>query len=445
MDSVLSSCAPSTAVADQVEQFLRETIDQCVPEPPRGGPGAPRIIPALCLWSGLVLCVLRGMRHQRDLWRLLTQGALWDYPRVTVSDEAVYDRLERGGTAPLQALFAQVSALLADRLAPYAATDLAPFATTVVALDETTLDQVARRLPALRGAPFEDRVGGTLAGVFDLRLQQWRSIEYRSEWRQNERVAARTLISTLPEGSLILADLGYFGFRWFDDLTDAKQWWVSRVRQKTSFKAIHTYYDQDGTFDGVVWLGAYAADRAKHAIRLIRFTVGTVQYQYMTNVLDPALLTIADIARLYARRWDIEMAISLVKTQLGLHLLWSAKPVVIEQQVIAALLIAQCLQALRLEIAGRAEVDPFEVSIALMVRYLPQFARLGKDPIASFLLNARDVGFIRPSTRTTIRAPAPAFTEYDPLPPDTVLIRIPRYANKQIGAPYKGPYKSRRR
>jgi hypothetical protein len=40
----------------------------------------------------------------------------------------------------------------------------------------------------------------------------------------------------------------------------------------------------------------------------------------------------------------------------------------------AVLIIAQILQALQIEIAARAEADPFEVSLALLVEYLPQFA-----------------------------------------------------------------------
>ena len=69
-----------------------------------------------------------------------------------------------------------------------------------------------------------------------------------------------------------------------------------------------------------------------------------------------------------------------VKEHLNRHLLWSAKPVVIMQQVWAVLIIAQILQALRLEIAWRAGVDPFEVSIALLVEYAPPVCCRGPRP-----------------------------------------------------------------
>jgi hypothetical protein len=111
--------------------------------------------------------------------------------------------------------------------------------------------------------------------------------------------------------SLILADLGYFGFAWFDWLTEQGYYWISRLRAKTSYKVLHIFYQCADVFDGVVFLGAYRADKAACAVRLIRFTVGNKRYDYITNVLDPTLLPIEQVARLYARRWDIELAIKL--------------------------------------------------------------------------------------------------------------------------------------
>src|SRR5215216_962222 len=124
--------APAAEVGD-VERFLQGVVADLVPEELGPTPGRPRVLPALALWGGLVVCVLRGFAHQTALWRLLSQHGLWDYPRFPVSDQAVYTRLARGGTTALEHLFGQVTAVLATRLAPYAATDLAPFARAVVA------------------------------------------------------------------------------------------------------------------------------------------------------------------------------------------------------------------------------------------------------------------------------------------------------------------------
>jgi hypothetical protein len=432
-----SPVLPAPAVVDRLEGFLAELIAGLEPAPGAAGRnrGRPPILPATLLWAGLAVCVLRRATSQLDVWRLLSATGLWDFPAVPVSADAVYKRLEQGGAAAMERLFADISAALALRLDAHADRTLAPFAAEVFALDETALGPVARRLPALRGVPpGDDRLlPGKLTGVFDVRRQLWRGVAHQPAPRQNEKVAARDAVAGLPPGSLLLFDLGYFAFEWFDDLTDAGRHWVSRLRAKTSVAPIHVFFEEGDTLDALVWLGAHRADRAAHAVRLVQFRRGAALHRYVTNVRDPRRLPLAEIARLYARRWDIEMAVDLAKTELGLHLLWSAKPPVVLAQVWAVLLIAQVLQALRVLVAAAAGVDPFEVSLPLLVRYLPQYARRGHDPIAAFAADGPRLGFVRPSRRTVVVAPAIPAAAIRPPPPDLVLHRVPRYARKGCG------------
>lgn len=430
----------SDVATDDIEGFLREMIKSLAPstgtQPVRG---RPRILPSLCLWAGLLVCVVRGFSSQLSLWRLLTMEGLWEYPRFALSDEAIYKRLAGEGLAPLQRLLTQLHVVLVARLAPWMAKDLAPFAAEVMALDESCLDSVARTLPELRGAPPRDPrlLPGRLAGLFDLRRQLWHRVEYSEDAQQNEKVLARQMVQGLPVGTLLLADLGYFGFAWFDWLTEQHYYWLSRWRAKTSYHVQHVFYQQGNTLDAIVWLGAYRANRAAHAVRLVQFQVGATTYRYLTNVLDPVRLPMLMMAQLYARRWDIELAFKLVKRHLELHLLWSAKTVVIKQQLWAVLIISQVLQALRVEIAGRAQVDPYDVSMALLVQYLPHFARTGQHPVQMFVEHGRQARLIRPSTRTVVQAPEiPAELIHLP-PPDLPLWREPRYAEQKCHRPVR--------
>lgn len=417
---------------DQIEQFLQEMITRLEAnrlEPV--GRGRPRILPALCLWAGVVVCVLRGWNSQLKIWRLLSQKGLWDYPRFPISDEAVYKRLEEGGSGPLKHLFEQVSAVLEERLQPYQQ-ELASFASEVVGIDATSLDQVLRHLPILRQVPRgEDALlPGKLAGVFDLRLQQWRYVEHVPWVHENDKIAAQNLLQHIQRGALILMDLGFFSYPWFDQLTAEGYYWISRLRQRTSYQVIHTFYHNGSTFDGLVFLGAYRADRARYAVRLVTFQVGRLSYQYITNVHQPTLLSLHDIAVLYTRRWDIELAFKLIKRELGLHLFWSAKPEVLLLQVWAVLLVSQILHALQLEIAAKAGVDPFDVSLALLVEYLPAWSDV--DFVALVVERGRAAGFIRPSRRIRIKTPPVDLAEYCPIPPDLVLVSQPRYARRKV-------------
>ena len=110
---------------------------------------------------------------------------------------------------------------------------------------------------------------------------------------------------------------------------------------------------------------------------------------------------------------------------------WSAQPVVIVQQLWAVLIISQVLQAIRLEIAGLAQVDPFDVSLALVTQYVPQLAFEGKNPIKMIIEDGRRVGIIRPSRRIRPQTPAIDLSQMNPLPRETQLTRTPRYAQRK--------------
>lgn len=422
---------PNQPTIDRIEQFLQEMIDKLEPnhrEPV--GRGRPRILPAMCLWAGVLVCVLRGWNSQLEIWRLLHEKQLWDYPRFPITDQAVYKRLEQGGEGPLKSLFEQVSRVLKEYLQPYAQ-NLVEFASEVVAIDATTLDKVLRHLPLLRTKERGDPslLAGKLMGVYDIRLQQWRHVEYVENPNENERVRAPLLLEHIQREALILMDRGFLSFAWFDQLTEEGYHWITRLAKNTSYKVVHTYYQREDTFDGLIQLGAYRADRARYIVRLVSFRVGENSYQYITNVNSPHLLSLHDIAVLYARRWDIEMAFKLIKRELGLHLFWSGKPVVILQQIWAVLLISQIWHGIQLEIAGKAGVDPFDVSLTLLVKHIPAWSDV--DFIALAVEGGRDVGFIRPSRRIRIRTPEIDLSDYLPLPPSIPLMTIPRYAHRR--------------
>jgi hypothetical protein len=420
---------------NEVEAFVRKMVEEIAPQPMRKGRGRPVVLPTLCLWAGFLVGVLRGLGSQTAVWRLLHVHGLWDYPRFDVCDEAVRKRLARGGAAAMERFFDQVTAALVERLLPYLDATLVPWATAVVALDETTLDPIARTLPALRGTPTGDHglLPGKVAGLFDVRAQQWRKLQWVDDVHANEKLRARAMVAELPAGSLVLADLGYFGFEWFDFLTEAKSFWISRVKKKTSYKVRHVFYERGSTLDALIWLGAYRADRAAHTMRLVRFTHGGKQFEYITNVLDPKRLPLREIARLYARRWDIEMAIKLVKRELGLHLFWSAKPEVVRAQVWAAFAIAQILMGLRQEVAGRAGVDPFDVSMPLLIEWLPRLGDRGEDPIEVLVRYGRSAKIIRPSRRLKTQAPTIPDKDIVPFAEELPLERTARHAHRKCG------------
>lgn len=426
---------PEQALAQNIEGFLQGIVEtsESLPQAKSYYAGRPTTLPALVLWSSVLVAVLRGFTSQLAIWRLITWNGFWRYAPYQLSDQAVYNRLANGGHAAMRHLFYQVRDGLKPRLEPYAQIDLAKFASGVYAIDGSTLDKIGRYLPRLRDIADGDSrlLPGKMVALFDLRRQQWAEMIHLDNPHQNDKVVAKDLVDRLPVQSLILADLGFFGFPWFDYLTAKGFWWISRLREKTSYEVIHTYYKSETFFDGIIWLGKYRADQAAYAVRLVQFTIGSVHYQYMTNVLDPQILPMREIALLYARRWDIELAFKMVKQYLKLHILWSAKTEVILLQLWSVLIISQVLQAIRLEIAGLAKVDPFDISMPLLVEYVPRLTLEGKNSIDMIVKDGRRVGIIRPSRRIRIQTPVIDPSTIAPLPEGIVLIRKPRYAQRR--------------
>ncbi len=418
---------PDESLLGAIEGFLKGILLQLDVDP-ASDRGRPRTLPGLALWAGIVVCVARGFSSQLELWRLLSEQGLWDFPRFGLDDEAVRKRLRNAPENTVRKIFEQVTTvLLAQKEAVQK--PLAAFAKGVFAIDEMTLDAVAKRLPSLRkieGAVLPGKVGA----IFDIRKQLWTHVEFHANPLQNSKVAARSLLDHIETGSVILADLGYFAFEWFDDLTRQGYHWVSRLRAKTSYTLSHVLYESGTTLDAIVFLGAYRADRTEHVARLVRFTVKETTFTYITNVLQPELLSIREISQLYARRWDIEMMFNMIKTHLHLHVIWSGYENVVQHQLFAVFTVAQCILGLRSDLAQRADADVFDISLDLMIRWIPRFAKEGSDPIAVLAERGRRMKIIRPSTRIKLSAPEPPLSEYNPLPAGLQLTRAFRYAGK---------------
>jgi Transposase DDE domain len=424
-------------VAHHLVAFLQALLQpapdaQHAVQPPRRR-GQPARLAIEHLWLALLLAVLRGITCWNDVWRLIAWEGVGSFPIVSVTSTAVRQRLRAAGTASLEQLLERVNTALRQRGPATSTLSLAPFATQVVALDETTLDALHRWCPDLRGLPAgcAQLLVGKLAGLFDLRAQQWIRVQFRADVLANCKVGVLMLLDCVAPGSLILADLGYFSFPWFDYLTDLGYWWVSRLRERTSYRIVHVFYQHGETLDALIWLGVYRADRAAHLVRLVQFRQGAHLCRYLTNVTDPAMLSMLDIARLYARRWDIELAFKLLKRELGVHLWWAATPVLVLQQLLAALILAQLLHALQLEIAAQAQVDPFEVSLPILVKLLAHPPATTQPLVPLLVERGRLLGLIRPSTRLQVQAPSIPLALLHPPPADLPTMRRARYARRK--------------
>lgn len=416
IEEALPQIQPSSAsLAQQLVRLLQEVVEFSSSQHTVSvAQHRPRGRPLQLSWLHLALALLMGVlqqdQHLSTIWRRLYLQPIGSFAPVHLTYEAVRKRLLSAGSALLEQLFDTVTSALAHLSQPLPSTlTLAPFATEVVALDESTLDGLRRLTQEQRDLPNGDPhlLPGKIAGLFDLRQQRWMRLQLRADVLAACNTGILLLLQGLAPGSLIVADLGYFSFPWFDYLTGEGYWWLSRLKQGVTYeiKQVLAYDERLGFLDAIVWLGKYRADRAAHAVRLVCYTVGDKPYAYLTNVLDPHQLSVQDIAQLYARRWDIELGFKLLKCELGLHIWWGARPELVLVQLWLALILAQLLHALQRHVALQAEVDPFDVSMPLLVEVL-QLIPADSAPIVDQLVqHGRALGLLRPSSRLKVQLP----------------------------------------
>jgi hypothetical protein len=84
----------------------------------QGKPGRPVVLPSVILWMAVLVAVLRGLKSQRAIWRLVVAGGWWKQPSYDIEDQAVYKRLEQEGYKPLVQVFERVSQLIVHWLQP---------------------------------------------------------------------------------------------------------------------------------------------------------------------------------------------------------------------------------------------------------------------------------------------------------------------------------------
>ncbi len=389
---------------DWIEELVEAVKESVGEERPKKKSGRPQQVPWVQIVAGVLLSVLCGMNNSQQLWRRLRRKSLAGYAPIGVQDDAIINRLKHAGAEPFERLLRYLGQ---QPVVEGTAQTLARFAPQIVAIDEMTGDQMQRHLKPQRSLKKGDPqlLPGKLAGRYNIRSQQWELLQWRKEVQANCKVEVMSLLAGLEVGSLLLFDLGYFAFWWFDELSQRGSHWVSRLREKTSYELVHVFWRYEGNIDALIWLGAYRADRAGKLVRLVRVWDGEQLHSYISNVLDPRVLSLKEIVQLYARRWDVELAFLLLKEYLGLHQWWSSQPVLLEQQCLAVIVVAQLVQRLRMQMAVQAGVDAFDVSLPLLLEVLPELLQEKQEPLEWMRTFGREVGLIRPSSRGSVVVP----------------------------------------
>ncbi len=174
------------------------------------------------------------------------------------------------------------------------------------ALDGTTLEALFRKLKALQDQP-DAPLAGHLVALCDLFTHVPVQLWFAEDSQANDKSLVNQVLQWVAADSLLVFDLGYFAFTFFDDLWDYGEFFVTRLRAKTSFTVQHVLQRRPGVRDQIVHLGKYRSNPSQHSVRLIEVYVRNQWRQYLTNVLDPQVLSVVEVVALYEQRWQIEL------------------------------------------------------------------------------------------------------------------------------------------
>jgi hypothetical protein len=352
----------------------------------------------------IVSLVWRRLGTSAEVCRVLARaGLLWVAP-LKVSEQALAQRLDTLPAAALGELFAEVSARLqAQPLLSWPGLEdgarVRAHFPQLALLDGSTLAALRKKTQALQG-----RAGTVLAGRMMVRVE---AFSQRPGWQldtedaaANDKRFAPQLLAAVPAGGLVVFDLGFFSFLWFDDFTAQQKFFGTRLRQKTASGSLQVLSPGPYYREELVKVGQYRSNPCRHPLRLGSVLWHGQWYRYLTNVLDPQVLTARQVCELYRRRWRIEAAFLLTKRVLDLAYLWTASPNGIQLQIYATLIFYAVLLRVCQQVA-QALHEPLErISVEMVFRAFYHFSHAVQqgesDNLVEFLCtHAKLLGLVK--------------------------------------------------
>jgi hypothetical protein len=368
----------------------------------------------LPLMMGLVLSMIwRHVGEAAQLVRLVrTESQLWVEPR-RLTQQAFSERLR---TLPAELFFKvlqTVLPLLTTRWQERTHRPLPPeveWARThypeVLVVDGSTLDALLRKVGLLRDGdttPLAGRMTALLSLVTHLPLQVW----YEANAHAHDQRFWTQILEAVPAGTLLLFDLGYTNFSMFAQLTTANITFLTRAKQKLSYRLEGVLQQTGAVHDVLIWISL--ADTPQQ-VRLIEVLHRGQWYRYLTNELDATKLPPAYAVALYLQRWRIEDAYAIVKRLLGLAYFWTGAQNSIEMQLWATWILYAVLVDLTDAVADALHQPLARVSVEMVYRSLYFFTQAyhrgeASEVVQYLAANADWLGIVkrkrRPKTPTS--------------------------------------------
>jgi len=104
-----------------------------------------------------------------------------------------------------------------------------------------------------------EREGVVLAGKIMVMVDAFRHYPlwqlYTEDAAAKDTRLAAEILAALPVGGLLVLDLGFFSFLWFDDFTATHRFLVTRMREKTAYRTVQELSSSPDARDEIVPVG----------------------------------------------------------------------------------------------------------------------------------------------------------------------------------------------
>jgi hypothetical protein len=217
------------------------------------------------------------------------------------------------------------------------------------------------------------------------------------------------LLALVKAKTLLILDRGFYDFAFFAALLEQQVAFITRPKSNAFWIGHQLLSQTEMIKDQIIFLGTGTQGQPVLKLRLIEVRFGQVWYQYLTSVLDPAILPPVVVADLYRRRWRIEEAFNTTKRLLNLSYLWTGSLNGIQLQIWATWLFYALLVDLGDAVADQIGVPFDRISLEMLLRGLYHFSRaynrgLASDPVAYFADPAnQDLDVVKPLRKPVSR------------------------------------------
>lgn len=336
-----------------------------------------RILTLPMMMAIVVSLVYRQIPGLREVQRVLCEeGLLW-VGRIEVSAQAVSKRLR---ILPIE-LFAQIFQQVMERINVQPQNQAVPVNwqpvyqsfTAIWIADGSTLEALRRKLKALKEQ--EKTLAGKIMMVVEAFTHHPVTVWYTENSKANDKIWCDQLLERLPIGGLLIFDLGFFKFLWFDAFTTANKFFITRLREKTAYNVVRCLSSSQFYRDEIISMGEYRSNPCHQKVRLVSVLWGTTWYYYLTNVLNPQMLSAQQVCELYRRRWRVEDAFLLTKRLLGLAYIWVGDSNGVQIQIFATWIFYAVLNQLCIDVAIALNQPLERISTEMVFRGLYHFSQ----------------------------------------------------------------------